>query len=102
MVKVLLEKMEANKETLEVKMEANQEMIKAMAEHCEGVPHAEITQEWAASILQEVPKGAMDEETIGATEDPSADQQLIMGYHEKLKTRTEDNGKSLQEVAAAI
>jgi hypothetical protein len=69
-------------------MEANQEMIKAMVEHYRGVPHAEVTQEWAANILQEVPKGAIDE-------DPSADQQLIMGYCEKLKTRTEDNGESL-------
>jgi hypothetical protein len=31
-------------------------------------------------VLQAAPKGAMVEETIRATEDPSADQQLIMGY----------------------
>jgi hypothetical protein len=44
----------------------------------------------------------MNEETIRATEDPSADQQLIVGYCKKLKTRTQDNGESLQEVATAI
>jgi hypothetical protein len=63
--------MEANKKTLEVEMEVNQEMIMAMAEHYGGIPHTEVTQEWAANVLQEVPKGAVEEETIGATEDQS-------------------------------
>jgi hypothetical protein len=39
--------MEANKET-EGEMEANQETIKAMVEHCRGVPRAEVAKEQAA------------------------------------------------------
>jgi hypothetical protein len=50
----------------------------------------------------EVPKGAMDEETIGATEDECEDLCLAVGCRRQLKMRTKRDGRLRQECAATI
>jgi hypothetical protein len=54
-------------------------------------------QDWAANVLHGVPKGVTYKETIAAL----ADQQLAIGYCSQLKTRTQDDGESLQQFASA-
>lgn len=59
-------------------------------------------QDRAPDILRGDPEGATYEETIGATEDRFGDQSLAVRYHDQLKTRTQDDGGSLQDVSTAI
>jgi hypothetical protein len=55
----------------------------------------------APDILHEDPEGATYEETIGATEDRFGDQSLAVGYHNQLKTRTQNDDGFLQDVSTA-
>jgi hypothetical protein len=82
-------------------LEANEEKTDAVAEHYEGVPHAEAMhmltapKGWASDVLHGVPKEAMYEETTEALEDCFGDQPLVTAYHRQLKTRIRSVGKSL-------
>jgi hypothetical protein len=51
---------------------------------------------------QEVPKGATDEETIGAAKDQSRDLRLAVRCRGRLKTRTKRDGRLKQECAATV
>jgi hypothetical protein len=44
----------------------------------------------------------MYEENVRTTEDRYVDQQMAIGYRSQLKTRTQDDGESLQEVVTLI
>jgi hypothetical protein len=55
----------------------------------------------AYNVFHGAPKGAMYEETIGATKDQSEDH-LAAVYCSQAKTQTQDDGDSLQELATAI
>jgi hypothetical protein len=82
-------------------------------ESCEGKSHAcplkteaekESAPENTGAVAepQEVPEGATDEQTIGATEDRSRGLRLAVGCRGQLKTRTKHNGGCRQECAAAV
>jgi hypothetical protein len=51
---------------------------------------------------QEVPEGATEQETIGATEDRPRNLRLAVGCRGRLKTRTKPDGRLRQECTAAV
>jgi hypothetical protein len=59
-------------------------------------------QVWATDVLHGIPKSATYEETLEALEDCLGDQHLAAAYCSLLKTRTQGEGESLQELATAI
>jgi hypothetical protein len=69
-------------------MDANQEKIKgAKAMHMLATLQGQ-----ASKVLQEVPKGEMYEEIIGANDDRFGDQHLAIGCCNQLKTWTQEDG----------
>jgi hypothetical protein len=78
----------------------------AVVEPCEMVPHAEAThlgalQDSASGVLHEVPEGMMYKENIRAL-DQFGDRHLSVGYHSRMKTWTQGNSESLQDISTAI
>jgi hypothetical protein len=112
-MKACLEKtdcrIKANQEEVRVEIRTDLEEMKAteseaIVEHCERVPHAEATHLAAlqdyASVLHEVPKGVTYEENIGAL-DRFGDRNLGVGYRNQMKTWSQGNSESLQEISTA-
>jgi hypothetical protein len=54
----------------------------------------------AVAEPKEVPEGAPDEETFGATEDRTGEQRLAMRRHRQRKKRAQKNGRPQQKFAA--
>jgi hypothetical protein len=120
----MMAKMETSEERTDASLEemkaiirsGQEEMIKAITgacreamEACEGVTHACLEEKEPApeetgvvSEPQEVPEGATDAETIGATENRSRDLRLAVGCRRKLKTWTKRDGRVRREHAATI
>jgi hypothetical protein len=80
----------------QVEMKACREVTHACLEEKEPTP--EKTE--AVAEPHEVPKGATDAETIGATEDRSRDLRLAVSCHRELRTWTKRDGRVRQEHAA--
>jgi hypothetical protein len=53
-------------------------------------------------FYREMSKGVMYEETVRALKDQAGDHHLAVGYHNQLRTWTQDNGEPLQEIATNI
>jgi hypothetical protein len=78
-------------------MKANQEKTECIsAMHVLAAPHSQ-----ASDVLHGARKRVTCKESIRALEDRFWDQQLAIGYCSQLKTRTQDNGESLQQFATA-
>jgi hypothetical protein len=56
----------------------------------------------STDVLHGVSKGATYEETLEALANRFEDQRLAAAYRSQLKTRTENVGDSLQELATAV
>jgi hypothetical protein len=115
----MMAKMDAMQATMDSQLEETMACLgetKASSEtteSCEGESHAcplkteaekESAPEDTGAVAepQEVPEGATDEETIGATEDRSRDLRLAVGCRRQLKTRTKPDDRLRQECAAAV
>jgi uncharacterized membrane protein YgaE (UPF0421/DUF939 family) len=83
---------------MEAKLETNQEMAE-----CIKIMHMlTALQGQVSDVLHEVLKGATYKETIKAKEGQFGDQKLATGYHDQLKSQTQDNGESPQEAVITI
>jgi hypothetical protein len=93
---------------IEHERKAHHEEMMAKMDAWRGVTRACLEKESApeetevAAEPQEVPEGAMGEETIGATEDRSRNLRLAVGCRGQLKTRTKRDGRLRQECAPAV
>jgi hypothetical protein len=116
--------MKADKEELMAKIDSSQERTDANLEEMKaeinawlgemktwrGVTHAcqeekkESTPKETKALEepQEVPEGATDAETLGATEDRAGELHLAVRCRGRLKTRTKRDGRLRQECAATI
>jgi hypothetical protein len=77
------------------------EAIQEKTEHVKAMNLLTTLQVWAFGALHGERKQTMYEDTIGELEDRFGDQHLPTGYHNLLRTRTQEDGEPLQEFATA-
>jgi hypothetical protein len=95
---------EAYHEEMMAIMDAHYEKMRAISKKCLGTTEAKKEpapeQRETVEEPQEVPEGATDEETLGATEDRASEQRLAVWRHGQLKKRDQVNGGPRQKFAA--
>jgi hypothetical protein len=94
-------------ERLEAIMDAHYDRMRAIIKEYLGTTETFLEEKESApeeteavTEPQEVPEGATDKETFGATEDRAGEQRLAVRCHGQLKKRAQDNGGPLQKFAA--
>jgi hypothetical protein len=97
-MKATQHEIKAHHEEMMAKMDARRGVTPACLEEEEPAPE----EPKAVTETEEVPKGATDEEAIGADKGRSRDLRLVVGCRGQLKTRTKCNGGSRQECAGTI